>query len=63
MWNPDVPNPIDLRAGWLDSPTVDEADNGFKLQWASFLHHVAADELFRGCSTQVSSGSNSSSLP
>lgn len=46
VWNPDVPNPIDFRAGWLDVPSVAETDNGFKLQWEAFLRHVAADEPF-----------------
>jgi predicted dehydrogenase len=46
VWNPDVPNPIDFRAGWANvgnSPV----DNAFKAQWELFLRHVAADEPFR----------------
>lgn len=46
VWNPDVPNPIDFRAGWLDVPAVAETDNGFKLQWESFLRHVAVGTPF-----------------
>lgn len=46
VWNPDVPNPIDFRAGWLEVPSVSDPENGFKLQWEAFLRHVAADEPF-----------------
>lgn len=46
VWNPDVPNPIDFRAGWLDMPAVADVDNGFKLQWEAFLRHVATGEPF-----------------
>ena len=45
-WNPDVPNPIDFRAGWLDVPDVTENDNGFKLQWEDFLRAVVAGEPY-----------------
>lgn len=45
VWNPDVPNPIDFRAGWtaVEQPP---SDNGFKLQWEAFLRYVAAGEPF-----------------
>ena len=46
VWNPDVSNPIDFRAGWTEVPEVAEADNGFKVQWELFLRHVVADEPF-----------------
>lgn len=46
VWNPDVPNPIDFRAGWLDVPQVADPDNGFKLQWEAFLRHVATGDVF-----------------
>jgi predicted dehydrogenase len=45
-WNPDVPNPIDFRAGWLEVPDNAAWDNGFKAQWELFLRHVAAGEPF-----------------
>ena len=45
-WNPDVPNPIDFRAGWLEVPDVSADENGFKLQWADFLRAVAAGEPY-----------------
>ncbi len=45
-WNPDVPNPIDFRATWVDAPAIEPDENGFKLQWEAFLRHVAADEPF-----------------
>ncbi len=46
VWNPDVPNPIDFRAGWTTVPTNDAFDNAFKVQWERFLRHVAWDEPF-----------------
>lgn len=46
VWNPDIPNSIDFRSGWLDTPSVDAHENGFKLQWEAFLRHVVADEPF-----------------
>jgi len=46
VWNPDVPNPIDFRAGWTLVPTNDSYDNAFKVQWERFLRHVAWDEPF-----------------
>lgn len=46
VWNPDVPNPIDFRSGWLEVPEVETSDNAFKVQWEAFLRHVVADEPF-----------------
>lgn len=46
VWNPDLPNPIDFRAGWLDVPEVGTPINGFRAQWERFLRHVAIDEPF-----------------
>jgi len=45
IWNPDLPDPIDHRAGWIDVP-AEEPDNAFKVQWERFLRHVALDEPF-----------------
>lgn len=46
VWNPDIENPIDFRAGWLEVPEPEAYENGFKEQWAAFLRHVVADEPF-----------------
>jgi predicted dehydrogenase len=46
IWNPDIADPNDYRAGWLDLPDQTEYDNGFKVQWEMFLRHVACDEPF-----------------
>jgi predicted dehydrogenase len=46
VWNPDIPNPIDFRAGWLDVPDNQEFVNAFRIQWEMFLRHVVADEPF-----------------
>ena len=47
VWNPDIPNPIDFRAGWIEVPETTEHDNAFKAQWELFLRHVVLDEPFR----------------
>ena len=41
VWNPDIPNTIDFRAGWQRVPDNGEFDNAFKIQWEMFLKHVA----------------------
>jgi predicted dehydrogenase len=42
-WNPDVPNPFRFRDDWTDVPDNGFFDNGFKVQWEMFLHHIAED--------------------
>jgi predicted dehydrogenase len=46
LWNPDIPNPLDFRAGWLELPDQTDYDNGFKIQWELFLRHVVGGEPF-----------------
>ena len=46
IWNPDIEDPNDYPAGWLELPDQTEYDNGFKVQWEMFLRHVACDEPF-----------------
>jgi predicted dehydrogenase len=46
VWNPDIPNPIDFRAGWQEVPDNQTFDNGFKAQWELFLRHVAGEAEF-----------------
>jgi predicted dehydrogenase len=46
VWDPDVPNPLDFRSGWVEAPALPPEDNAFRHQWAAFLRHVAADEPF-----------------
>lgn len=43
VWNPDIAEPNDFRAQWTEVPDNDEFDNGFKVQWESFLRHVVDD--------------------
>lgn len=47
VWNPDIPQPIDLGAGWNLVPDTEAHENAFKAQWELFLKHVAADAPFR----------------
>jgi predicted dehydrogenase len=46
IWNPDIPQPIDFRAGWQAVPEVAPADNAFKVQWELFLKHVVCAAPF-----------------
>ena len=46
VWNPDLPNPLRFRDGWLDVPDWEGPDNAFKAQWELFLKHVACNEPF-----------------
>jgi predicted dehydrogenase len=46
VWNPDIADRNDYRAGWLELPEQDDHDNAFKVQWELFLRHVACDEPF-----------------
>jgi predicted dehydrogenase len=46
VWNPDIPDPNDYRAQWLEVPSDEEPDNAFKAQWEMFLRHVATGEPF-----------------
>jgi len=46
VWNPDVPNPIDLWAGWTEVPNNEPMENAFRAQWELFLRHVALDTPF-----------------
>ena len=46
VWNPDVPNPIDFRAGWAEVPDNEVFPNAFRVQWEMFLRHVVANEPF-----------------
>ncbi len=46
IWNPDIPDPNEYRAAWLELPDQTDYDNGFKVQWELFLRHVACDEPF-----------------
>jgi predicted dehydrogenase len=47
VWNPDVPQPIDFRAGWERVADAVPAGNAFKVQWELFLKHVACGDPFR----------------
>lgn len=45
-WNPDIPQPIRFYEGWQQLPNATEYDNAFKIQWESFLKHVAGEGEF-----------------
>ncbi|MGH9246450.1 MAG: Gfo/Idh/MocA family protein [Acidimicrobiales bacterium] len=45
-WNPDLPNPTEFRANWLEVPAAEDDDNAFKVQWERYLRHVVVDEPF-----------------
>ncbi len=43
VWNPDLAETHDYMADWLEVPTNDVYENGFKTQWEQFLRHVVED--------------------
>jgi len=47
VWNPDIPNPIDLWAGWEEVAPGEPTANAFRAEWELFLRHVALDTPFR----------------
>lgn len=47
VWNPDVPNTLDLFSGWQRIPEREIFVNAFKRQWELFLRHVVKGEPFR----------------
>jgi predicted dehydrogenase len=46
VWNPDIPQPIDFGAGWIEVPNDGPTENAFKTQWELFLRHVATGSPF-----------------
>jgi predicted dehydrogenase len=46
VWNPDIPNPLDFRAGWSEVPDNEKFENAFRIQWEMFLRHVVEDAPF-----------------
>ena len=47
VWNPDVPSPIDFKAGWERVPDNYPSDNAFKAQWELFLKYVVLGTPFK----------------
>ncbi|WP_096423677.1 Gfo/Idh/MocA family protein [Microcella alkaliphila] len=43
VWNPDLVDEIDYASTWLDVPTNEVFENGFKTQWEDFIRHVVND--------------------
>jgi predicted dehydrogenase len=42
-WNPDLAETHDYTSDWLEVPTNEQFENGFKTQWEQFLLHVIED--------------------
>lgn len=47
VWNPDVPQTIEFFDTWKPVPDNEVYENGFKLQWESFIRHIAEDAPWR----------------
>ncbi|GAA2041082.1 Gfo/Idh/MocA family oxidoreductase [Agromyces tropicus] len=43
VWNPDLADDHDYAQDWIEVPTTEEFENGFKTQWEDFLRHVVED--------------------
>ena len=46
VWNPDIPQPVNLFGGWTKVFEEENFDNAFKVQWELFLRHAVLDEPF-----------------
>ncbi|HET9392494.1 MAG TPA: Gfo/Idh/MocA family oxidoreductase [Candidatus Rubrimentiphilum sp.] len=46
VWNPDEPNTIPFREGWLPVSDKETFANAFRVQWELFLKHIALDTPF-----------------
>ncbi|TWF82774.1 Gfo/Idh/MocA family protein [Kitasatospora viridis] len=46
VWNPDLPATESFRSQWQQVPDNGDFDNGFKVQWELFLHHVASGTAY-----------------
>jgi predicted dehydrogenase len=47
VWNPDVPQPINLFETWSEVPGLGSYDNGFKVEWEMFIRHLYDDAPFK----------------
>jgi predicted dehydrogenase len=47
VWNPDVPQPINLYETWSEVPGLGNYDNGFKTQWEMFIRHLCDGAPFK----------------
>ena len=47
VWNPDQKQTIDFYDTWQPVPENAVFDNGFKVQWESFIRHVVEDAPYR----------------
>ncbi|UOE46198.1 Gfo/Idh/MocA family protein [Agromyces larvae] len=43
VWNPDLYDEHDYATDWIEVPTNDVFENGFKTQWEEFIRHVVED--------------------
>jgi predicted dehydrogenase len=43
VWNPDIAQPIDFRAGWQEMPDTIDYPNGFRAEWELFLRHLVGE--------------------
>lgn len=43
VWNPDLADAHDYDGDWIEVPTNDVFENGFKTQWEEFIRHVVED--------------------
>jgi predicted dehydrogenase len=43
VWNPDEPQTMKFQEQWEEVPDNTVYDNGFKVQWEGFIHHLIED--------------------
>jgi predicted dehydrogenase len=47
VWNPDVKQTMPFFEQWQEVPDTETYDNGFKIQWETFIRHVVEDAPYR----------------
>ena len=47
VWNPDVKQTMNFFDHWQEVPDSQVYDNGFKIQWESFIRHVVENQPYR----------------
>ncbi|MCG8507682.1 MAG: Gfo/Idh/MocA family oxidoreductase, partial [Rhodospirillales bacterium] len=46
VWNPDAAEPTDYFKDWQKMPTVEDAQNAFRIEWEMFIRHMFDDAPF-----------------
>lgn len=56
VWNPDIDDPNNYMAQWMEVPDKEPYPNAFLAQWELFLRHVALDTPYRWTLREAAKG-------